>query len=131
MCVAILSCSEEDASIETIVTTADLTISIDENPDQETIIGTVTGVSSTGTVSFSITSQSPNGALTINETTGELTILDITLFDFETNPTITAIVEVVDGNIKESADVTVNLNDVIEKGFIKDDHKKHYLKQTY
>ena len=104
------SCSDDDPI--NVITLEDLTVSIDENPTNGQVIGTVVTTQTIGgaTLAFSITSQTPTGALNINSSTGELTVADATLFDFETNPTITATVEV-DG-ATNTASVTVNLNNI-------------------
>lgn len=92
-------------------TIQDLTVAIDENPTDGQVVGTFqTGGSATS--NFSITSQTPAGALNIDATTGELTVADATLFDFETNPVITANITVDDA--ENAATVTINLNDVDE-----------------
>ncbi len=89
----------------------DLTVAIDENPTNGQVLGTVpTGTS--GTSNFSIASQSPAGAMSIDTNTGELTVADVSVFDFETNPVITASVTVEDA--VSPATVTINLNDLNE-----------------
>ncbi len=93
------------------LTLEDLTVSIDENPTNGDLIGTVL-VTGNGSSSFSLDMQTPSGALAIDQNTGELTVADATLFDFETNPVITGTVAVVDGI--NTATVTINLSDVVE-----------------
>lgn len=92
------------------VTLQDVTATIDENPANGLLIGTVQ--SSGSTSSFSLTSQTPNGALSIDANSGELTVADATLFDFETNPIITAVVS--DGESVNPATVTINLTNINE-----------------
>ena len=91
----------------------DLTATIDENPTDGDVVGTIQP-DADGVVSFSIASQTPAGALNIDQTTGELTVLDPNLFDFETNPVITADVSVDNSGSTATALVTINLNDVDE-----------------
>jgi len=91
----------------------DLTVTMDENPTDGDIIGTIQP-DADGVVSFSITSQTPAGALSIDQTTGELTVIDPNLFDFETNPVITADILVDNSGTTATAAVTINLNDVDE-----------------
>ncbi|MEY8780958.1 hypothetical protein AB9K32_11055 [Allomuricauda sp. XS_ASV26] len=95
------------------VTAQDLTASVDENPTDGQVLGTLQA-SGTGTLSFSITSQNPMGAMAIDNATGELTVIDPNLFDFETNPVITADISVTDGEETATATATINLNDVDE-----------------
>lgn len=61
-------------------------------------------------LAFSITAQTPEGALNINASTGELEVADAKLFDFETNPQLIATVKV-DG-ATNTGTVTVNLTNL-------------------
>lgn len=101
-------CKKDD---EIVITLDDFEVTIDENPTDGQVVGTVQG-NGTNTFTFSIDSQTPNGALNINASTGELTVADPTLFDFETNPTITATVSA--SEAQNTATVTINLNDIDE-----------------
>ena len=108
------SCNNDDEdTITNDITVEDLTISIDENPTSEQSVGSIEATSDE-TLGFTITSQTPSGALTINENTGELTVADITLFDFETNPMITATISVSNSAKTETVEATINLNDINE-----------------
>lgn len=98
-----------------IVTTADFTESMDENPVNGQAIGVIVGTTNIGNVTFSITEQSPNGAFAIDADTGELTVANASLFDFEVNPTITGIVKVTNGSVFDNATITIDLNDVNEE----------------
>lgn len=93
----------------------DFTTSLDENPTNGDSLGTVQAVGD-GTLVFSINSQTPAGALNIDPNTGELTVADATLFDFETNPTIDAIIYVTNSVTTEDADITINLSNINEIG---------------
>ncbi|WP_165869253.1 hypothetical protein [Maribacter algicola] len=95
------------------ITAQDFTVAVDENPTDGQVLGTVQ-TNGNGTLDFSITSQTPTGAMAINATTGELTVIDPNLFDFETNPVITAEISVTDGVETTSSTATVNVNDVDE-----------------
>ncbi len=97
----------------------DLDLTIDENPTNGQSVGTVQAAGD-GTLSFSITSQTPSGALNINASTGELTVADATLFDFETNPVITANISVDNSVNTVTVIATINLNDVAEAATIGD-----------
>lgn len=110
--IASLSCDNKEDPIT--VTTADLTTTIDENPTTGASIGTVTGTTNRGSVTFSIASQTPAGAMAIDASTGELTVADASAFDFETNPSITANVTVANGTVSQTAGITINLNNVAD-----------------
>jgi len=91
----------------------DFSVTIDENPANGQSLGTVQA-SGEGTLAYSITSSAPSAALTINATTGELTVADAALFDFESNPVITAEISVGDGGNIQTLTATINLNNVVE-----------------
>ena len=112
------SCSNDDAApaekIENYeITLQDFTATIDENLTNGQSVGTVQAESEV-TLSFSITSQTPAGALTIDPTTGELTVVDPNLFDFETNPVITADILVDNSGTTATVIATINLTDLDE-----------------
>ena len=116
---AFVSCSkdsEEPEPVETdiTVTTEDFSKTIDENPTNGQILGTVTGTTNIGNVSFFIEEQSPEAALEIDPYTGELKVADKRLFDFERYSTISATVEVVNGDVSKNALVTITVNDLSE-----------------
>ncbi len=108
-----VSCSNDDDNNSTQINLQDLQVTIDENPTNGDIVGTVQS-NNTSPLTFSIVSQTPAGALEIDAATGELTVLDAGLFDFETNPTITAIIS--SSEAVNTATVTINLSNINEVG---------------
>lgn len=111
LALSLFNCSDDDNNV--IITVEDLTVAIDENPTDGQVVGIIQA-SGEGALSFSITSQTPVGALAINASTGELTVVDPNLFDFETNPVITATI-LVDNTVDTATAVaTINLNNLDE-----------------
>jgi len=113
------SCGSDDDAVivaSNEISVQDLVLAIDENPTNGQVVGmaTTTQTVGGGTMVFSIASQTPTGALSIDASTGELTVVDALLFDYETNPEITATVSV-DGAVNTGA-ITINLNNVNEIG---------------
>jgi hypothetical protein len=109
-----ISCTHEENDSNEInyeVTTADLTITMIENPENGDRVGIVEGISDNGTVSFSIIDQNPEAAMNIDAATGELTVADNTAFEFQINPILTATVSVSVGTNSETSLVTVNLEE--------------------
>ncbi|HLV39031.1 LamG-like jellyroll fold domain-containing protein [Xanthomarina sp.] len=107
-----MSCSNSTEEInETTVTISDITITINENPTNNQLLGTVEATTNQGNLTFSITEQSPNDALVINPSTGEIRVLDQTLFDFDTNPIIIGVIKAENGEVFDTANITINLND--------------------
>ncbi len=101
----------EQVIVNEVISVQNLTATIDENPTNGQSIGTVQ-VNGNGPFSFSITSQTPAGALDINTSTGELTVADATLFDFETNPEVNAAIAV--AGAENSGTATINLTNINE-----------------
>ena len=100
--------------VQITITVSDLSITIAENPAANTVLGTVQGSASSGTVTYAITSQSVAGAIAINASNGQITVADSSLFDFETVTSLTAVVRVSAGAVTKDANVTITLTDVDE-----------------
>lgn len=103
------SCNKDDDAIE--INLEDLELNLDENPASGLVLGTIQSNSSVDLV-YTITTQTPTGSITINANTGELTVANPSLFDFEANPVITATVSA--DKASNTATVTINLNNVKE-----------------
>lgn len=107
------SCSEDEPAGPTItVDVTDFTGSIDENPENGAVIGTVTATTNEGTVTLEIASQTPVGAVAINATTGELTVADASLFVAATNPTISGTITAINGDVTSSGSFSITVNEV-------------------
>ena len=87
---------------------------ITENVDNTTYVGTVitSDVDANDTFTYTITATDPATAFAIGENSGDITVSDKNLLNFETTPTFTLTVEVQDsGLLTESADILINLLD--------------------
>ena len=109
-----VSCSNDDPGPISGITANDLSVTIDENPTNGDVLGTISASTSQGTLSFSFTNQSPANAMAVDEETGQLTVADESLFDFETNPSLTGTVSITNGINVTGVSVTITLNDVRE-----------------
>ncbi len=87
---------------------------IAENPAQGFVLGTPTATADRGTIIFAIASQTPAGAMAIDATSGELTVANASLFDFETNPILKATISASAEGVSQSAEIVINLTDVAE-----------------
>lgn len=112
LCISFLySCSTDDSDNQN-PTNNTISVSINENPRSGDLVTTVRS-SLTGTITYTLISESLNGAFTINSgSAGELRVADWQLFDFESNPTIYAIVTATNGNETETTNITLNLADL-------------------
>jgi len=93
------------------LTISDLTLSMTENPENSNNIGTIEASSDNGPLSFTILSQTPNGSIEINASTGELLVTDNTNFEYQINPIISATIQVSDSINSENALLTINLTE--------------------
>lgn len=110
--ICFFSCSSDDDTSETNgINALNLVVNFNENPAPGASVATIQAAS-TNTLSFSITSQTPSGALSINPSTGELKVANASLFDFETNPIIKATISIIDLSDSASVTATINLNDL-------------------
>lgn len=96
------------------ITASDFTINFIENPEEGATIGTIQASASSGSVRFSIVSQSESGAISINATTGQITVANASLFDFETLTVISAVVRVTSGSVIKDVTATINIVDAAE-----------------
>jgi len=89
-----------------------------EDAADDTVVGTVTSgnLDAGDTHTYTITGQSTPGAFAINSSTGEITVADSSLLDYETSGgTMTVTVEVSDDEVPSKAStavMTINLSDV-------------------
>ncbi len=72
----IQSCKDSNDELNNNITISisDFTINIDKNPIANLSLGTVQATTDLGNISFSIPEQTPDQAIAINETTGEITV---------------------------------------------------------
>ena len=123
---SLFSCDSEDARTPLGITISapDFDLVIEENPDPSTILGTLTASSSdNSTITFGnildensdpedskFESETPIGALDIDNITGELTIKDVTAFDYDVNTEINATVNAISGIVTEAVNITIFIN---------------------
>lgn len=94
----------------------DATFTLPENSANATVVGTVSfsDVDVNDPRTFSITSGNGSGTFAINPTTGQITVANKALLNFETHPFFTLIVTLSDGNAQDTATVLINLTNVDE-----------------
>lgn len=119
LCLLLLTaCSKEEDtpsnSVDVVLIVSDFSTSIAENPNNDQLIGSVSAETNEGTLEYSIISQNPEGAFSINPETGELRVANPVFFDFETHPEIVGVVEAKNGQLTENMNVNIELTDVFE-----------------
>ena len=107
------SCKEDDPEpVEVSIT--DFSTTLDENPENGKVLGTVAASVNRGEITLQLVSQNPAGAMAIDAATGELIVANAMLFDFETHPVLKATISATAAGVSQPAEVTVNLTDVAE-----------------
>ncbi|WP_132066133.1 cadherin repeat domain-containing protein [Aquimarina spinulae] len=125
-----ITLNDIDDSEPTTVTVKDFTTTIEENPENDQKLGTLEATTNRGELSFSLKSQDPEGAITIDPSTGELSVKDPSLFDPDTHSKITAIVLVENEGIRKEANIEITYkntgkNIVFPDGIFKEALLKH------
>ena len=95
----------------------DQSFTLAENSANATVVGTVASSDpdSGDTRTYAITAGNTGGTFAINATTGEITVANNALLDFETTPSFALTVQVTDaGTLTDTATVTINLTNVNE-----------------
>jgi hypothetical protein len=92
-------------------TANDATFVLDENSSNGTVVGTMTATDpGTDILSYDIVGGTGASAFAIDSATGQITVADGSLLDFETTPSLTLNIQVSDGDGGvDTASVTVNL----------------------
>jgi len=111
-CAAVLSliaCSTEDSPAP--LTSSDLNTTITENPESGDVLGQVASSAAAGEAIFSVQSSDPSGAISIDPTTGEVSVSDASAFDFETRTSVSASIRIVSGEQESFSSVFVTITD--------------------
>lgn len=99
--------------------------SVEENASNGTIVGTIVGSDPDigQTIYFSIISGNYDNAFQLNENTGELTVLNGDVLNFETISQFLLLVQVVDNatsSLSDEAEITVDISDLNEPPHVED-----------
>lgn len=112
------SCSKDSTSEDpiTIVTisASNFSISIQENPSEGHLIGSIAATANQGSVSFTLLEQDPSDAFSVDAHSGAIIVSDSFLFNFELHPVLSGSVKVQNGEVFKNVSVTINLIDVLE-----------------
>ena len=87
---------------------------VDENTPNGTLIGKINAQAGQAALQFGLTAQSVPGAFAIDANTGELSVANQAVLDFETHENITGQISVTSTGVEKMVDFTVAINDVRE-----------------
>ncbi|MDW3192400.1 MAG: cadherin domain-containing protein [Cytophagales bacterium] len=94
---------------------ANQTFNIEENSANGTLVGTIIATDPDGDeLTYSITSGNEAGTFSLNGTSGELTVANVDLLDFETVVMYELRVQVSDGTVIAASSITINVLDLDE-----------------
>ena len=111
------SCGDaNDEKSEATIEFSSFTETVDENPKKDAVILTIKATVSDKNlaITYSIISQDPAGAFSLDASSGQLKVADPSLFDYEKNKQLTANIQAKSGSKQATAKVTVILSDVNE-----------------
>lgn len=109
------SCTyQKEEEIYVIIKINDFLTTIDENPIDGQVLGNINASVNRQSLTYELINQNPPAAMSIDTNSGELSVLNSQLFDFEPNPTITAQVVVLSEGISKIGTVNIDLIDVQE-----------------
>lgn len=91
------------------------TFNIDENSENGTVVGTIQASDpDEDALTFSITGGNTGDAFAVDAASGKLTVNTSSELDYETTPSFVLTVDVSDGQLSSTAEITVELNDIDE-----------------
>ncbi|UZR98500.1 cadherin domain-containing protein [Chondrinema litorale] len=121
-----------DVNENTAPTIENQQFSIDENSEESTIIGTVAATDAEDdALTFKITDGNAENVFSIDSLSGELSVSSSAALDYEVNPSFALTVEVSDGELTTSAEITILLNDVSPELFTTETEITDALNQSY
>ncbi len=110
----VCACSNNDDSATNIALSFnDQTFLVDENQFQDAVIATLqTEANPNDVVTFTLVSQTPFDAINLNSDSGEITVANADLFDYEILQTITAQITATNGDDTITAEITISINNL-------------------
>lgn len=112
----VINVTDVDETVNSAPILLDRTFTIPENSVNGFYLGTLLGTDEEGDVlSYSILSGNELGGFSLESSSGLLLVSDQTQLDFETNPSFALTVEVSDGELTDTALITIDLTDVDEQ----------------
>ena len=105
------SCSKDEVVTQPTNINNNIVITLDEYPSSGTIVANLTSQLS-GTVTYTLASESETGAFAINTNTGVVSVGNWLEYDYEQNPVLLATVTASNGADIETKNIKVNINDI-------------------
>ncbi len=113
-----ISCNKDYDNVtiisEAVVSVENFIETVEENKAEGASLGAVSATTTNGTLAYSIISQEPEDAISINPETGELSIADASVFDYEVNTEVTGVVEAKTQGASKTLVFTINITNVLD-----------------
>ncbi|MEO9806366.1 MAG: cadherin repeat domain-containing protein [Reichenbachiella sp.] len=119
MMLVLASCSEDDLIPTVELTVEDFSASINNNPSAGDVIGNLKAETNLGSLAFSLESESVSGAFQLDQSSGELTVGDASVFDYTVNEQLTGMAKVVNGDVSKTVNISVDVSGVVSENFTK------------
>lgn len=103
------SCDKDDEVQNHAPVLEDTVLDVNEYPTSDLLTTLVATDVDGDDLTYTILSQNPANSVTIGETTGELFIANASAFIYDNNQTITVIIEISDGAIDVTMQLTINI----------------------
>ncbi len=110
----VVNVTDVDESVNSAPVLADRTFTIPENSVNGFFLGTLTATDDGGSLTYTFVDGNDLGGFSLDAVTGVLLVANTTQLDFEVTPTFTLTVSVSDGELSDTAIITINLTDVDE-----------------
>ncbi|MFD2826715.1 cadherin repeat domain-containing protein [Leeuwenhoekiella polynyae] len=98
---------------ESVLKAEGFEIALAENPYAQTYLGQIEATTTDGALTYELLKESHPGSIDLSPT-GEVIVLDNSLYDFEANPKLTATIKVSNGVVSKQVQVVIYLTDVDE-----------------
>lgn len=115
LAVTLVSCKKDEPEVTQVIEASDFSVTLPNNMQNNTVAGTVTATTNSGTLAYSISAQGVGGALAINATTGQITVADaMAIYRFrcvanDPPTSFTATITISNGSITKNITLTVVL----------------------
>lgn len=107
---AFLACKDDTEEISVVA--QDLILSVDEYPLVGQALGKVTASTNQGELSYAVITQSPSNSVSINVSTGEIKVNNVTHFNYQENQIIKGVIQVSNGNVSENVNLIINIKNI-------------------
>jgi len=112
--ITIITACGEDELAPITVSAQEFVSSIEENPEDGEILGTITATTNRGAIGFEMMSQDIDNAMVVDEVTGELTVGDVAAYDFEERRFVTAMIRVFNEDKEDVIVARINILDGLD-----------------